>query len=212
MRLHFLIEFHQRIMSNVCGTCGKQFSTFYNMQRYEKNVHNQEAHAKHTPLASGLGTLHHAFTFVVAGCTQSGKTVWVKTLLENAQQTISPRPDRIIWCYGQWQTMYLEMIDTIPGTEFYDGIPSEIDSHGFLDVNKCNLIVLDDLMVQSGGDKRIANLFTKGSHYRNPPVIYIVQNIFHQGRETRNISLNTHYIVHFKSPRDKQQILTRKTN
>ena len=78
----------------------------------------------------------------------SGKTVCVKTLLENAQQTLRPPPQRIIWCYGQWQTMYLEMIDTIPGIEFYDGITSEIDSRDFLDVNKRNLIVLDDLMAQ----------------------------------------------------------------
>ena len=69
-------------------------------------------------------------------------------------------------------------------------------------------------MTQSGADKCIANLFTKGSHHRNLFVIYVVQNIFHQGRETRNISLNAHYIVLFKSPRDKQQIsvLARQVN
>ena len=45
-------------------------------------------------------------------------------------------------------------------------------------------------------------------------MIYIVQNIFDQDRETRNISLNAHYIVLFKSPRDKQQIsvLARQVN
>ena len=37
-----LFDFHQRIMSHVCGTCGKQFSTLYNMQRHDKNVHKQE--------------------------------------------------------------------------------------------------------------------------------------------------------------------------
>jgi hypothetical protein len=60
---------------------------------------------------------------------------------------------------------------------------------------------MDDLMAQSSKDKRIADLFTKGSHHRNLSIIYIVQNIFHQGKEMRNISLNTH-----KSPKDKQQI------
>ena len=84
----------------------------------------------------------------------------------------------------------------------------KIDSQHFFYVNKRNLIVLHDLMVQSGKDRRIADLFTKGSHHKNLSVIYIVQNIFHQGRETRDISLNTHYIVLFKSPRDKQQIST----
>ena len=102
--------------------------------------------------------------------------------------------------------MYVEMINTLPGIEFYEGIRSEIDSPHFFDVNKRNLIVLDDLMTQSGRDRRIADLFTKGSHHKNLSVIYIVQNIFHQGRETRDISLNTHYIILFKSPRDKQQI------
>ena len=94
--------------------------------------------------------------------------------------------------------MYLEMIKTIPGIELNEGIPSGIDD--FCDVSTENLIVLDDLMTQSGGDKRIADLFTKGSHHRNLSVIYVVQNIFHQGRETRNISRNAHYIVLFKSP------------
>ena len=82
-----------------------------------------------------------------------------------------------------------------------------------MDVCERNLIVLDDLMNQSWRDKRIANLLTKGSYHRNLSVIYIVQNIFHQGKETRNISLNVDYIVLFKSPRDKQvSILARKVN
>jgi hypothetical protein len=98
------------------------------------------------------------------------------------------------------------MMRTIPGIEFNQGIPDDIDNIDYLDVSQRNLIVLDDLMAQSGKDKRIADLFTKGSHHRNLSIIYIVQNIFHQGKEMRNISLNAHYIVLFKSPRDKQQI------
>jgi hypothetical protein len=41
-----------------------------------------------------------------------------------------------------------------------------------------------------------------------------VQNKFHQGIEIRNISLNAHYIVLFKSPRYKQYIsmLSREVN
>ena len=196
-------------MSYVCDICGKQFSrSLINMQRQGRNVHKRDPFTKPTPLVRGPRTLHHPFTSIVAGFTQSGKTAWVKTLLENAQQTIRPPAQRIIWCCGQWQSMYLEMIDTIPGIEFYEGIPFEIDPRVFLDVNKRSQIVLDDLMAQSGSNKRIANLFTKRSHHRNLSVIYIVQNIFHQGTKTRNISPNTHYIVLFKSPRGKQQILT----
>ena len=52
------------------------------------------------------------------------------------------------------------------------------------------------------------NLFTRGSHHRNLSVIYIVQNLFHQGKGSRSISLNRDYLVLFKNPRDKLQILT----
>jgi hypothetical protein len=95
----------------------------------------------------------------------------------------------------------------MPGIEFNEGIPGDIDNADYLEVSQRTLIVLDDLMAQSGKDKRISDLFTKGSHHRNLSIIYIVQNIFHQGKEMRNTSLNAHYIVLFKSPRDKSKFL-----
>ena len=63
-------------------------------------------------------------------------------------------------------------------------------------------------MADAGEDKRIVNLFTRGSHHRNLSIIYIVQNLFHQGKGSRSISLNSHYLVLFKNPRDKLQVLT----
>ena len=55
-------------------------------------------------------------------------------------------------------------------------------------------------------DQRISSLFTKGSHHRNISVIYIVQNLFDQHKLHRTISLNAHYLVVFKNPRDGSQI------
>ena len=67
------------------------------------------------------------------------------------------------------------------------------------------LLVIDDQM--HGVDQRISSLFTKGSHHRNLSVIYIVQNLFDQHKEHRTISLNAHYLVIFKNPRDGSQIV-----
>ena len=39
------------------------------------------------------------FTCMVAGMTGSGKTVWVKSLLQQAQRAINLPPERIIWCF-----------------------------------------------------------------------------------------------------------------
>ena len=63
-------------------------------------------------------------------------------------------------------------------------------------------------MIEAGKDNGIVNLFTKASYHWNLSVIYIVQNLFHQGKGNRSISLNSHYLVLFKNPRDKLQIWT----
>ena len=68
--------------------------------------------------------------------------------------------------------------------------------------------MFDDQMIDPSKDKRIVNLFTRSSHNRNLSVIYIVQNLFHQGKGSHSISLNSHYLVLFENPRDKLQILT----
>ena len=119
-----------------------------------------------------------------------------------------PSPERIVWCYSQWQPAYTEMLVSLPHIEFVKGIPAALKQDSYFDVNKRNLIVFDDQMIDSSKDKRTVNVFIRRSHHRNLRLIYIVQNLFHQGKGSRSISLNSHYLVLFKNPRDKLQILT----
>ena len=100
------------------------------------------------------------------------------------------------------------MLVAMPHIEFFKGIPTPWGQDSYFDVNKRNLIVFADQMIDASKDKRIVNLFTRGSHHRNLRVIYIVQNLFHQGKGSRSISLNSHCLVLFKNPRDKLQMLT----
>ena len=60
-------------------------------------------------------------------------------------------------------------------------ILTTLEQDSYLDVNKRNLIVFDDQMIDASKDKRIVNLFTRGSHNRNLSVIYIVQNLLRSG-------------------------------
>ena len=96
----------------------------------------------------------------------------------------------------------------MPHIEFVKEIPTALEEDSYFDVNKRNLIVFDDQMIDASEDKRIVNLFTRGSHHRNLSMIFIEQNIFQQRKDSRSISLNSHYLVLFKNPRDKLQILT----
>ena len=149
--------------------------------------------------------LQHPATFCVAGPTGCGKTHWVSKLIRHRQHVFSEPPERILWCYGQYQPAYEELSRDLPVVQFVEGLPD--DWGGILDPKHRNLIILDDLMEECGKDPQVTKLFTQGSHHQNLSVIYIVQNLFHQSKESRTISLNCHYIVLFKNPRDRSQIV-----
>ena len=143
----------------------------------------------------------HPFTAVIAGPSGSGKTVFVKTFLNFIKNMMAPTPEEIVWCYGEWQESYDDLYKLQNNIHFVEGIPDTIDDWKS---DKRRLIIIDDLMSET--DNKITKLFTKGSHHRNISVMYIIQNIFFQNKEQRTISLNSHYIVVFKNPRDASQI------
>ena len=138
----------------------------------------------------------HPFTCVIAGPTGSGKTVWVTQFLNQISTLMTPTPEEIIWCYGEWQPGYNRM----KGVTFVEGLPKINEWQG----HRRRLVVIDDLMSETDG--RVTKLFTKGSHHRNLSVMYIVQNLFGKNKEQRTITLNSHYMVVFKNPRDASQI------
>ena len=131
-----------------------------------------------------------------------GKTrLLVKALKENL---FHPVPTRLIWVYGEWQPSYDEIRAFWPKVEFEREMTQELYETIYSDQN--NLVVLDDKMNDDGGSKTLAKLFTQGAHHRNLTVVFIVQNLFHQGESMRSVSLNAHYMFLFKNPRDKGQV------
>ena len=146
----------------------------------------------------------HPFPALVAGPTCCGKSQFVKRLLESGEDMIEGAPENIIWCYALYQPAYDEMQRNISNITFVEGVPCDLES--MIIPYKRNLVVIDDLMQELSNDPRITSLFTKGCHHRNLSVIFILQNIFHRGKELRDVSLNCHYLVLFKSPRDSSQI------
>ena len=130
-------------MSHSYTVCNKSFSTSSNRSRHQNTARGLGTPSQSSIVVNVSSVMQHPCTCIVGGCTQSGKTVWVKSLLENAQKTISPPPQRIIWCYGQWQPSYFNMMRTMPGIEFNEGIPDDIDNGCYLDISKRNLIILD---------------------------------------------------------------------
>ena len=60
-------------------------------------------------------------------------------------------------------------------------------------------------MTEVINDPEILNLFTVGTHHTNTSVFFLTQNIFSKGKFSRDLSLNTNYIINFKNPRDQLQ-------
>lgn len=142
--------------------------------------------------------LQHPFTMVISGPTGSGKSFFVKDLIHYKGEMFSTVPDKIIWFYGIHQPLY----DDIADVTFVEGLPCNYRE--FLGNN--TLFIIDDLMSECGRDKRLTNLFTRGSHHLNLSVIFIIQNFFHKGTEMRDITLNAHYLLLCKNRRDLSQI------
>lgn len=135
------------------------------------------------------------FAAIVAGPSGCGKTQFMLQFIKYKEVMCDTRFEEIIWCYSEWQPWYNEH----PDIRFEEGLPKLEFAN-----TAPRLIVIDDMMRETNNS--VVDLFTKGCHHKNLSVFFITQNLFHQGKGQRDISLNAHYIVYFENPRDKAQI------
>ena len=146
--------------------------------------------------------IRHPSSVIIAGPSGSGKSELVEQLLK--ERTLFEKPPRkIIYCYDRWQPRFDRMKrDCV----FYKGIPPEGSLAKWFKPQDNGLLILDDLMAESGNDKRVLDLFTKDSHHRGITAFYLTQDLFPPGKYAKTINRNAHYVICFKSPRDKTGI------
>jgi len=141
------------------------------------------------PIPSGI---------IVSGPSSSGKTELVLRLLENADKMFEPKPEAILWAYGE----YTEKIGQLQrkGYHVYQGVPSE---EAVAKMPKPFIFVLDDL-IQDIDPKRLANIFTRNSHHQNFTPIFITQSLF--DKAMRVPRANSHFIFLLRCPNDQQSL------
>lgn len=140
----------------------------------------------------------HPFTALLAGPTGCGKTVFTFKFIREAKTLISPPPENIVYCYSEYQPIF----DDYPYVTFNEGLPDISQFDG----KQNTLLIIDDLMSETNDS--VSNIFTKFSHHRNVSIMYLSQNLFYKSKQNRTMSLNAHYIVLFKNPRDANQVAT----
>ena len=138
-------------------------------------------------------------TMVVCGPSHAGKSSFVIELLDRRHEFFRDVPKRIVWCYGIYQHEFIRQLHE-KGFETHRDIISESQ------IRPHDIIVLDDLLHESKNSQDVTTMFTRAAHHKPCFIIFIMQNLFPPGKEARTRSLNTHYYVIFKNPRDKSQI------
>ena len=146
------------------------------------------------------GKLVTPFSMLMAGASQSGKSTLVHKIINNVKELFDKIPDRLYICYGQMQPLYKRIEESSPcPVTMIEGLPSDLETR------PNSLLIIDDLQGING--EIVSEWFIKKCHYLRTSVIYLVQNLFLKPPSHRTISLNSHYMVIFKSPRDSSQII-----
>ena len=115
-------------------------------------------------------------------------------------------PDNIVLIYTSFQPLYRELQEKNENIRFIKGLPDSFDDETLFPSDSTHLVILDDLIFQASNHPEVVRIFTQYRHHRNMSVIMLTQNIFHQDKFSRTISLNCNYLVLFKNPRDKLQM------
>lgn len=148
-------------------------------------------------------------TILVCGPTNSGKTTFVKQLLETSSVMFKEPPVSVIYCYGSvWQPIFNEMENSVKNISFHKGLPTKDDLVEIHDSDKRHFIcVVDDCMNQCANSTSMEELVCVGSHHLNMTLVCLVQNLFQKGKVMRTLSLNMHYYALFENRRDAEQLL-----
>lgn len=143
----------------------------------------------------------HPSNTLVCAPSGAGKTYLVKKIVENRTDLFDVTFDEVIWYYSEYQKIYDELacehrVKFVEGPPSLDHFPT---GHG------PKFVIVDDFMDQIKNPEFL-KIAIKGSHHRNLSFWFLSQALFPPN--FRQISLQAHYVLILKSPRDTQQIRT----
>ena len=85
-------------------------------------------------------------------------------MLRHAAAMIDPPPEKITWCYGDWQEAYATM--DLVDVRFEEGLPT---ADMFESITR-DLIIIDDLLAET--EERVTTLFTKKSSQEHVRAVF----------------------------------------
>jgi hypothetical protein len=174
-----------------------------NEQANEQTNENNKYHAQLR--------LRTPFSCIIFGSSQTGKSYIVHKILRNKDIMIDhPIDGRIVYCYGIMNNALVELSQEMPNMELHFGLSTKllesVDEH--FDVEKNNLIIIDDLMRHIGKSGAILDLFSMFVHHKNISVFLTTQNLYSEGPKRVGISRQAIYHIFTRTLDDMQAIST----
>ena len=142
--------------------------------------------------------LPHALGWLVVGASNSGKSYFVKHLLENLEHVLQKKPAPI-WYISHFKQPHFEDLEKL-GVKFMKEIP-DFDE---LEACRGGAIILDDLgdIIGQKDNRYLLQLYTKISHHISCHVITLIHHIYSKTiPHLREICLNSQVNVFLSCPR-----------
>lgn len=139
--------------------------------------------------------------------SNSGKTTYIKKLLEQAPKVFTEAPSRVIYYYNVFQPKFIEMENSIENISFFQGLPQRSDIEEYARKHQHLLLVFDDLYQDVISSRDISDLTIMLCHHLNISCIFTSHNIFTYGKFSKTIATNLHYILLF-TLRNRLQLAT----
>lgn len=87
----------------------------------------------------------HPSTWIISGASGTGKSTFVKSLIENTDAIFTERPKDIYYFYSSWQPLFDEIHHSVKNVIFMEGLPSESKLSDADSSAESSLWVIDDL-------------------------------------------------------------------
>jgi hypothetical protein len=154
-------------------------------------------------LRSEVEVLRAPANFILVGCTSSGKTSWLFSLLK--EWPFEGRLGKIVYMYGEWQPLFDEMMRRWPngGITFVQGLNESMIEDAATWSNEpgtFDVLVSDDLFEKSVNSEIFSRQLTCWGHHRNVINVFVTQNLYQSGKYGRTLARNCHFYVLFKTP------------
>jgi hypothetical protein len=142
----------------------------------------------------------------ILGSSQSGKSTLLRQVLKNADSLFCTPPQRVIYVYSIWQTLYDQMTQEMQNIIFLSSIPSEEEILNYTENVAHTVICFDDMLHQVMSSQVVSDMTTKLCHHCKMTCIFTSQDNASSGKFKSSINKNTLYTILMNSPREMYTI------